>query len=73
METQGSNVKEWMERAKGRGSIGFVDMCDTFSYDHYPVFFGGPSDDYETASHVEAKLDGKDMQKSYGVFTVEKS
>lgn len=70
MSTQSENVKEWTQEAKERKSKGFVDMCDTFDYDHYPVFFGGPEDEYKTAAEVLKVLDGQNMQKSYGSYNV---
>lgn len=68
--SQLDNVKLWTEYAKREGSKGFVDMCDTFDYDHYPVFFGGPNDDYKTAEEILAEKHGKNMQRSFGVFNV---
>lgn len=68
MENQSENVKKWVKEAKKRKSKGFVDICDTFSYEHYPVYFGGPKDDYKYPSQVLRKYDGRNMQRSYGVF-----
>lgn len=44
MSRQSENVTRWVKQAKGQNSKGFVDMCDMYDYDHYPVFFGGPQD-----------------------------
>lgn len=72
MNTQSGNVKEWKEKALRQGSKGFVDMCDTFDYDHYPIFFGGPDDSYRTGEDVLKAKNGKNMQRSFGIFYVEK-
>ena len=68
--TQSENVKEWTLEAKRRKSKGFVDMCDTYDFDHYPVFFGGPKDPYKTPEEILSAMNGKNMQRYYGTFRV---
>lgn len=70
MSQESDNVTRWTHQAEDRKSVGFVDMCDTFDYDHYPVFYGGPDDDYKTAAEVVAAKDGKNMQRAYGTYEV---
>jgi hypothetical protein len=70
MITQSENIKEWTKEAKARKSKGFVDMCDTFNWENYPIYFGSKEDKYKTSDEVLKAVDGKNMQKSYGVFTV---
>lgn len=70
MSAQSENVKEWTKEAKKQRSKGFVDMCDTFDYEHYPVFFGGPKDDFKTGEAVVKAKNGQNMQRSYGIFKV---
>lgn len=70
LESQLENIKIWTESAKKQKSKGFVDMCDTYDFEHYPVYFGGKRDKYRTSGEVLKDLDGKNMQRSYGVFNV---
>jgi hypothetical protein len=71
VKTQNENVAAWFKTAKKQKSKGVVDMCDTWDYTHYAVFFGGPDDQYKTAEEILAAKNGKNMQSSFGVFQVE--
>lgn len=70
MSPQQKNIAEWLAEGKSQKSIGFFDICDTFDFDHYPVYYGGPADEYKTADEVRAVYNTKPMQKIYGVFKV---
>jgi hypothetical protein len=70
MHDYAAEEKEYLKEAKKRKSKGFAVVCDRFDFDHYPVFYGGPKDDYKTKSAVEKKYDGPNMQMIHEFISV---
>ncbi len=50
---------DWIERGKKQGATHLVIVCDTFDYEHYPVFVK-PTDDVDM---VRIHYNQKEMQK----------
>lgn len=67
MQTQNQNLKYWMPRAIEKGATHILDVVDSFSYDHYPVFVT-PGENLE---EIKEKFNNKDMQSVYEVIKVE--
>lgn len=59
------DVNVWMDRGRSIGATHLVIVCDTFSYDDYPVFVM-PNQHVDTvvANH------GKGMQRVHDVYSL---
>lgn len=66
MQTQNQNLKYWLPRAIEKGATHILDVLDSFSYDHYPVFIL-PGDDIDK---IKEKYNSKEMQSVYEVLEV---
>ncbi len=62
--TTRAEIEEWLTRGK-EGNTHMVVVCDTFSWEDYPVFVTKGEDVHE----VVAKYDGKNMQKVMEVYS----
>lgn len=38
MGTTQNDIRSWIERGKAQGAMHVIVVCDTFSYEDYPVF-----------------------------------
>ena len=52
------HIKEWMAAAKEQGATHIISVCDTFSWDDYPVYVM-PGDDL---IEMKKKYDNVNMQ-----------
>jgi hypothetical protein len=49
MGTTREEIKEWLERGKSKKATHLIVVCDTFSYEDYPVFVKEGEDPKEIA------------------------
>ena len=61
------SAKTWLREAKEKGATHVISVCDTFSWEDYPVFVM-PGEKLET---VRAEYDGLNMQKINDVLEVD--
>jgi len=66
MSIENSNIKRWLKEAKEQGATHFLDICDTFDYEHYPVYISKEED----VNEISSKYNSKDMQQVYGTYEV---
>ncbi len=52
-------VESWIERGKKKGATHVISVCDTFSYEDYPVFVM-PEDNL---AEKQQEYNGSDMQR----------
>lgn len=64
--TTKSLIIEWLDEAKEKGATHLIIMCDTFSYDDYPVYVMPDQFSREEAE----KRDGKNMQQLMEVYNL---
>ncbi len=64
MTTQ-AEIRSWLERAKQENATHMIVVCDTFSYEDYPVFVS----EAEDVRKVEAEHTGN-MQKVMEVYSL---
>jgi len=60
------NHKNWMKEAKEKKATHFLDIIDTFNYEHYPIYI------FEN-DVLQDKIDeynNKDMQRVYEIVEV---
>ncbi len=60
------DVDGWIEAAKEIGATHIISVCDTFSYDDYPVYVM-PGEDLEKK---KIEYNGKEMQRINEVITI---
>ena len=61
------DIRRWLGEAQSKeGCTHLIVVCDTFSFDDYPVYVSGNEDVCE----IHAKFDGKDMQKVIEVYNL---
>jgi hypothetical protein len=66
MSTTVAELKAWFEELEKAGATHMIVVCDTFDWDDYPV----PVMPHEDVFEVEAKYDGKNMQKIMEVYKI---
>jgi len=59
MATTHEDVERWKAEGFRRGATHVVVVCDSFSYEDYPVYVGP----HENVATVRAKYDNKNMQR----------
>lgn len=64
--TTASEIHEWFEEGKKRGATHVLVVCDTFSYEDYPIYILPGMDIKATM----AKYNGPNMQKIHEVLTI---
>lgn len=69
MSDMSNNMKRWVAEAKEKGATHVLDVCDSFDYEHYPVYVM-PN---EKVSEVASKYNAKDMQSVYGTYNIEEN
>lgn len=62
------NIKLWIKDAPKKATHMIV-VCDTFSYDDYPVYVMK----YQSVREVAASYNGKNMQRVMEVYNLKKS
>ena len=65
---QSRNVQTWIPEAERRGATHLLDVCDTFDYEHYPVYVMPDDDLKEKVSHYN-----ENMQSVYGTYEVKET
>lgn len=60
------NAERWVNEAREKGATHVLDICDSWDYDHYPVFVMPD----ESVNEVKDKYNGKDMQSVYSTYEV---
>jgi hypothetical protein len=68
MATTIKDIKEWLDRAP-KNATHMMVVCDTFSYEDYPVFVSKT----EKVKEEYAKYHGPNMQKVMEVYNLKKS
>ncbi|MEK7509369.1 MAG: hypothetical protein AAB605_01500 [Patescibacteria group bacterium] len=63
-----SDIARWFKEGQEQGATHMVVVCDTFSYDDYPVYVT-PG---ENARDKAAEHDGPEMQKVMEVYSLAK-
>lgn len=63
---QAENYARWIEEAKRRGARYILDVCDTFDYDHYPVYIMTE----EELPQKRREYDEKPMQQVFTTIVV---
>jgi len=66
MAASRQDVDRWIETAKEIGATHIISVCDSFSYDDYPVYVM-PN---ENLSEKRVKYDGVNMQRINEVITI---
>jgi len=66
MAASRQDVDRWIETAKEMGATHIISVCDSFSYDDYPVYVM-PN---ENLSEKRVKYDGVNMQRINEVITI---
>ena len=66
MSEMQTNYERWMKQAKEVGATHFLDVCDTWDYDHYPVYVM-PGEDVDKKKE---EYDSKSMQSVYATYKV---
>lgn len=69
MSEMSNNMKRWVAEAKEKGAVYVLDVCDSFDYDHYPIYIMSEDKLQETVN----EYNGKDMQSVYGTYKVEET
>ena len=69
MAANEKQIFEWIDQARKEGATHIVSVCDTFSYDDYPVYVM-PGDDLD---EIKSKYDGQNMQRINEVIEIEYS
>ncbi len=67
MSEMSNNMKRWLKEAEEKGAVYVLDVCDTFDYDHYPIYV---MDEINLEAIVN-EFNGRDMQQVYGTYRVE--
>lgn len=67
MNKENPTTKRWLETAREQKATHIIDVCDTFNYDHYPVYVL----EGESLDEKRAEYDGKEMQSVYGTLEVD--
>lgn len=67
METQKSNILIWATIATEKKTSYFLDVCDCFNFEHFPVF----AQTKEELMDRKSYYDKLDQHKVYGKFVVE--
>lgn len=60
------DIRQWFAEGKREGATHMIVVCDSFSYEDYPVFVK-PGQDART---VAAEYDGKNMQRIMEVYNL---
>ncbi len=66
MATSQEDIKGWLDEAKEKGAHHMIVVCDTFSYDDYPVYVL-PG---QATRIIMANYDGLNMQKIMEVYSL---
>lgn len=66
-QTTQEDIRGWLERGKNRsGCTHVIVVCDTFSYEDYPVFVM----ETENVHEIYKKFNGSNMQKVMEVYNL---
>jgi hypothetical protein len=65
MATTRQEIRQWLKRGKAQKATHMLVVCDTFSYEDYPVFVK-PGEDV----HKVAESYNKNMQKLMEVYNL---
>lgn len=65
MGTTRADIKEWLERYEDSGATHLVIVCDSFSYEDYPVPINSSK---ELAELEKRHRDGKNMQRIMEIY-----
>lgn len=57
---------DWVERGRAKGAKYVISVCDTFSYEDYPVFVMP----YENLNEVKKEYDNVNMQRINEIITL---
>ncbi len=68
MTTQ-QEIKEWLERKSSKDITHMIVVCDTFSYEDYPVYVSRN----QNVREVFEEYNRKDMQKVMEVYSYKRS
>lgn len=63
-----AQISKWFDRGVKQGATHMIVVCDTFSYEDYPVYVA-PGDSPRTRAE---EFDGKNMQKIIEVYDLRK-
>lgn len=66
MSTPKSEIRRWLKEAKEIQATHMIVVCDTFSYEDYPVYVF-PFEDVHT---VHNKYDNREMQRVMEVYSM---
>ena len=66
--TTAKDIAEWFKNGKREKKAYLIVVCDTFSYEDYPVYVGKK----ESLSDAKAKYNGQNMQKIMEVYDLSK-
>jgi len=66
MGTSRNEIREWFERGVSNGATHMIIVCDSFSYEDYPVYVK-PGEDVHTKS---SEYSGKNMQRVMEVYAL---
>ncbi len=69
MGTSVEDLSEWFDRGVEQGATHMIVVCDTFSYEDYPVYVKKGED----VRDVYKKHDGSNMQKVMEVYSLTKN
>jgi len=62
------DIKEWLDLGIERGATHVIVVCDTFSYEDYPVYVMST----QNSRDVAKQYDGTNMQKVIEVYDLKK-
>lgn len=63
--TTKNTIREWLTRDTVKKCTHMLVVCDTFSYEDYPVYVSKG----ESVKEIYAKFNGKDMQRVEEVYS----
>ncbi|GCE16807.1 hypothetical protein [Dictyobacter kobayashii] len=66
MGTSQEDIKRWLNRGKEEGATHVIVVCDTFSYEDYPVMVKPE----EKVKDIAKKYDGENMQRIMEVYNL---
>jgi hypothetical protein len=69
MSTTREDIRAWFKEGKKKKATHMIVVCDTFDYEDYPVYVQKNEDVRE----VEAKYNGKGMQRVMEVYNLSKN
>ena len=67
--TTREEIGEWFDRGVADGATHMIVVCDTFSYEDYPVYVSAT----ENVIEVRDKYNGPNMQRVMEVYSLKKN